>query len=294
MSDHDEVRELLELASVEPGGLDRLEAGDTPEAVLVVGHVAGCPTCLEEMARLRRAETLLRPILAAQPDPALRERTLAFVRAVGVARTGQPAASERLPAAAPALAPAPAPAGAADARPTSIEEPGDATRDRPGRRRTIGIPAWAGTLAAALVIGLLGGALLVGSGDAGDADAGAALEAVALETAVLYAAGDAREVVLVDAAGEPAGTLVLSPSAGRMLVTATGLAEPGDGREYRCWVAVADARTTIGTMEWADGVGWWAGDVTIPTGLPPGAIYGVSLVDEGSPDPGTELLTGAP
>lgn len=97
MSDHEEVRELLELASVEPGGLDRLEAGDTPEAVLVVGHVAGCPTCLEEMARLRRVETLLRPILAAQPDPALRERTLDFVRAVGVARTGRPAPSEPLP-----------------------------------------------------------------------------------------------------------------------------------------------------------------------------------------------------
>ena len=276
MSDHDEVRELLELASVEPGGLDRLEAGDTPEAVLVVGHVAGCATCLEEMARLRRAETLLRPILAAQPDPALRERTLAFVRAVGVTRTGQPAPGEPpgepLPAAAPALAPAkPAP---------------------PGRRRTIGIPAWAGTLAAALVIGLLGGALLVGSGGGDETDA--ALEAVALETATLYGAGDAREVVLVDASGTPAGTLVLSPSAGRMLVTATGLDEPADGSEYRCWVGVADTRTTIGTMEWADGVGWWAGDVTIPTGLPPGAIYGVSLVDEGSPGPGTELLTGAP
>ncbi len=275
MSDHDEVRELLELASVEPGGLDRLEAGDTPEAVLVVGHVAGCGACLEEMARLRRAETLLRPILAAQPDPALRERTLAFVRAVGVARTGPAAPAEPLPVAVPGPAPAAAPAPAP-----------------PGRRRTIGIPAWAGTLAAALVIGLVGGALLVGSGGANDADA--ALEAVALETATLYGAGDAREVVLVDATGTPAGTLVLSPSAGRMLVTATGLDEPADGSEYRCWVGVADARTTIGTLEWADGVGWWAGDVTIPTGLPPGAIYGVSLVDEGSPGPGTELLTGAP
>ncbi len=282
MSHHDEVRELLELASVEPGGLDRLEAGDTPEAVLVVGHVAGCAACLEEMARLRRAETLLRPILAAQPAPALRERTLAFVRAVGVARTGQPAPAEALPL----------PAPAAGAQPPSIEEPGGAERHRSGRRRTIGIPAWAGTLAAALVIGLLGGALLVGSGGAADADA--ALEAVALETATLYAAGDAREVVLVDAAGTPAGTLVLSPSAGRMLVTATGLDEPADGSEYRCWVAIADARTSIGTMEWIDGVGWWAGDVTIPTGLPPGATYGVSLVDEGSPDPGMVLLTGTP
>ncbi len=86
MSDHRDVREALQAAAVEPGGLDRLEAGDTAEAALVVGHLAGCPECLEEMARLRRADTLLRPILASEPDPALRERTLAFVRELGVRR----------------------------------------------------------------------------------------------------------------------------------------------------------------------------------------------------------------
>ena len=69
MNEHEEVRELLQLAAVEPGGLDRLEAGDTPAATMVVGHLAGCPDCLEEMARLRRAETLLRP------DPGLGARS---------------------------------------------------------------------------------------------------------------------------------------------------------------------------------------------------------------------------
>ncbi len=298
MSDHDEVRELLELASVEPGGLDRLEAGDTPEAVLVVGHVAGCPSCLEEMARLRRADALLRPILAAEPDPALRERTLAFVRAVGVARTGQPALVEDAAAAEPASASEPATAAApSSAGPSPAAEleptPGPVITGagRPWRRRMVGIPAWAATLAAALVVGLVGGALLVGGGvNRGDA----AFETVALETAQLYAAGDTREMVLVDAAGTPAGTLVLSASAGRLLVTATGLAEPARGDEYRCWVAVGDARTTIGTMQWADGVGWWAGDAAIPADLPPGVSYGVSLVAEGSPGPGTVLLTGTP
>jgi Anti-sigma-K factor rskA, C-terminal len=270
MSDHDEVRELLELASVEPGGLDRLEAGDTPEAVLVAGHVAGCPSCLEELARLRRAETLLRPILAAEPDPALRERTLAFVRTVGVKRSGQDAGPE-------------------DVAVAGREGP---AHDRPGRRRTVGVPAWAGTLAAALVIGLLGGVLLVGGGRGNAADT--AFETVALETAQLYSAGDAHEIVLDDSAGTPAGTLLLSPSAGRMLVTATGLAKPAAGAEYRCWVAVGDGRRTIGTMQWADGVGWWAGDVALPAGLPAGATYGVSLATEGSSDPGTVLLTTAP
>ena len=40
--DHNEVRELLEDAAVEPGGLERLMAGDTPNAALVAGHLAGC------------------------------------------------------------------------------------------------------------------------------------------------------------------------------------------------------------------------------------------------------------
>ena len=43
--DHNEVRELLEDAAVEPGGLERLMAGDTPTAVLVAGHLAGCADC---------------------------------------------------------------------------------------------------------------------------------------------------------------------------------------------------------------------------------------------------------
>ncbi len=277
MSDHDEVRELLELAAVEPGGLDRLEAGDTPEAVLVVGHVAGCPACLEEMARLRLAETLLRPIVAAEPDPALRERTLAFVRAVGVARDVQPPSAPE-----PPRMPAPAPE----------PEPIATARGRPGRRRSVGIPAWGGTLAAALVIGLLGGALLVGGGGDNDGDAAAALETVARETTVLMSADDAREVVLVDGVGVPAGMLVLSPSAGRLLVTATGLDEPPAGSEYRCWVAVDGVPTTLGTMRWTGSVAWWAGTVAIPAEMPTRVTYGVSLVEEGLPGPGRVLLTG--
>ena len=43
--DHNDVRELLEDAAVEPGGLERLMAGDTPNAALVAGHLAGCADC---------------------------------------------------------------------------------------------------------------------------------------------------------------------------------------------------------------------------------------------------------
>jgi len=43
--DHDAVREQMELAAVEPDGLERLMAGDTPTAQAVAGHLAGCPAC---------------------------------------------------------------------------------------------------------------------------------------------------------------------------------------------------------------------------------------------------------
>ena len=284
MNEHDEIRELMELAAVEPDGLDRLEAGDTPGSAVVVGHLVGCSDCLEEMARLRRAETLLRPILASEPDPGLRERTLALVREVGVTRDG---------IAAPPAPPARRAGARAAARPgrrlARQADGGWAER----RRRALGVPAWATTLAAALVIGLLGGALLVGNGaPAGGGDAAVALQAVAGETTTLMAADDVQEVVLVDAAGTPAGSVVLSASAGRLLVTATALDEPTNGDEYRCWVQVGDTRTPIGTMRWAAGVAWWTGPVSIPADLPSEVVYGVSSVAAGASGAETVELTG--
>jgi hypothetical protein len=283
MSDHRDAREALELAAVEPGGFDRLEAGDTPEAGLIAGHLAGCAECLEELARLRRVETLLRPLVASAPDPALRERTLAFVRAVGVPRSAHedapsPATSE------PAPADAHVPSGDAgpSARPVLI-----------GARRRAAAPRWLATVAAALVVGVLGGTLLAGGGSpAGNADPATALAAVTRETAALLGAGDAREVALRDQAGAAAGTLILSPSAGRIVVTAAGLPAPPKDGEYRCWVEVDGNRSVLGSMWRAGDVAWWSGDVALPAVLPPGVVYGISLVTEGSSAPGTVMLTG--
>ena len=280
MSDHADVRAALELAAVEPGGLDRLEAGDTPDAAIVAGHLAGCPACLEELARLRRAETLLRPVIAGAPDPALRERTLAFVREVGVRRADV----------------VPDRPGEAPDRP--VEAP-DRPVDLAARRRAISSGgarrfAWVGAVAAALVVGLVGGALLPG-GDtpAGNADPATALAAVTREATALLAAGDIREVVLRDATGAPAGSLLLSPSEGRVVVTASGLAAPPSGSEHRCWVESGGTRTVLGTMWQAGDVAWWSGDVALPAELPADVVYGVSLVDAGSAGPGTEVLTGS-
>ena len=59
--DHDEVLELLQDAAIEPGGLERLMAGDTPTAGAVAGHLAGCSSCTAELERLRRSVGLIRP-----------------------------------------------------------------------------------------------------------------------------------------------------------------------------------------------------------------------------------------
>ncbi len=260
MNEHGDVREARELAAVEPGGLDRLEAGDGPGAAMVVGHLATCPACLEELARLRRADTLLRPILAAELDPALRERTLELIRAVGVPRGAGPA-----PGTIPAVLP----------------------------RRRFATPAWIGAIAAALVIGVVGGNLLAGAGaPTGNADPATALAAIARETAALLKAGDARQIALLDGAGAARGTLALSPSAGRIVVTAAALPAPPAGAKYTCWVEVGGVRTVLGSMWWAGAVAWWSGSVALPAVLPPGVAYGVSLVEAGASGPGTVVLSG--
>src|SRR5689334_6967626 len=99
--DHEGTREQLELASVEPGGLDRLMAGDTPTAQAVAAHLAGCASCTDELMRLERASTLIRGAVRALPPADLKERTLATIRAEGVRR--------------PLVAQVAAPAGAAAA-----------------------------------------------------------------------------------------------------------------------------------------------------------------------------------
>jgi len=91
--EHAEARELLELAAVEPDGFDRLAAGDTADAAALAGHLAGCLECSLELERLRRSAAVIRDAVRTAPPPDLRERTLAFVAAVGVDRSAASAAA---------------------------------------------------------------------------------------------------------------------------------------------------------------------------------------------------------
>ena len=82
--DHREAREQLELAAVQPGGLDQLAAGDTPEAAALAGHLAGCPSCSAEADRLRASAGLIREAVLETPPAELRERTIQLLSLIHI------------------------------------------------------------------------------------------------------------------------------------------------------------------------------------------------------------------
>jgi hypothetical protein len=281
--DHSEVRELLEDAAIEPGGLERLMAGDTTTASLVAGHLAGCADCTEELERLRRSVGLIRPTVQLVPPPELKERTLAYVALLGRPRgssadAGPAGAQADLPIAAiEQRAPAPAP--------TPISR-----RLRPGRL------GWLASVAAALIVAVSGTALLVNANHAsttqGLADEVDALGDVARWTLRVDAQPDVRRIVLASATGTAAtGSLVYSPTSTELVVVAEHLAPAAAGHEYRCWVDVAGHRTGIGKMFFGGELAYWVGDVKSVGGLGPDARFGVSLVDLTATDaPGDVVL----
>jgi hypothetical protein len=142
--DHRDVRERLELAAIEPGGLDRLTAGDTAEAAAIAGHLAGCPTCAEEARRLATLSVALRDVAAMTPPEDLRERTLTLVREAGRPRGSGATvpADDRITV-------------ATDQR--TADRASVTDRPRPPRRSLV---SWPVAIAAGLAIVLIGGGLL--------------------------------------------------------------------------------------------------------------------------------------
>jgi len=255
--DHDDVLEQIELAAVEPGGLERLMAGDTPAAAAVVGHLAGCERCAEELRRMSRAAPLLRDVVRTTPPADLRGRTLAYVR-----EYGRPRGEE---AAAPAPAPAAATPEAAEAR----------------RRRRV--PAWLAAAAAAIVLVVGSAGFIAGRADVARYDTAVnALEAVNRATLDISADPESRRVVLASTdGGSTTGTLLFSPETSKLVVVASDLALPPSGKEYRCWVVVDGQRKNVGKMFFADELAYWVGDTPEVSKIPDGAQFGVSLSDVG-------------
>jgi hypothetical protein len=274
--DHDATREQLELATAEPGGLERLMAGDTPAAQAVAAHLAGCPACTEELARLGRAAGVIARFVREQPPADLRERTLAAVRAAGVARGpagGGTAASVANGSASAGAGPGPAAAGRG--------------------RAALG---WVAAIAAAVVISVIATTVIVGGRVdeqlAAQSNEIEALERVTIATLEVTAEPDVRRVALGGVAPAVTGSLVFSPSTSELVVVATGLTPPPVGQEYRCWVEQAGDREGVGKMFFSDDLAYWIGPVSAVEGLVGDASFGVTLVTlDGSAD-GQDVLEG--
>ena len=284
MMEHAEVREQLELAAVEPDGLDRLIAGDTEPAAALAGHLAGCPSCTDEFARLRRSTALLREVIAMQPPPELRDRTLAFVAAVGrprVAAADLEAVDRLKPV---ALVPEPVTAEPAVAEPARL---GGSRGSGLGR----GPLGW---VAAAAVLLVAIGLTWTVAGTSRDEELRdqareiAALGQLSAWQLRIDARDDAERVLLTvsdnPSDDAPIGSLAFSPASREMVVSATGLEPPGSGREYRCWVSVNGQRERLGRMYFSAEIAYWVGRVDVLDRVTPGSTFGVSLADAGSTD----------
>ena len=297
--EHAEALERIEIAAAEPEGLERLMAGDTADAASIAGHLAGCPGCTAELARIRRTATVAREVIRTAPDPALRARTLAYVKAAGVPR-GLRADGAAAPPAVDELRPA-AEAASGAARPASSSvTPVSIDAERPGRtaaRLRLAVTA----LAATLVIAIGTGAALYRNA-AAEADAAlqekdaqiAVLEETSLTSVRVSAQPDARQIELAAAAGagDATGTLLFSPSGGELVAVATNLEPEREDQEYGCWVEVDGTRTRLGRMYWAGDLWAWAGPVAGLGDIPPGATFGVSLGPVGGGGDAAPVLTG--
>jgi hypothetical protein len=280
MIDHDEARELLELAAVQPGGLDRLAAGDTPDAATLAGHLAGCSSCSAEAARLRASSGLIREAILETPPPELRERTLALVRAVGRPRASVGPASEPMPGA--SVAARVLPAGVSAARRRSF--------------RRVALPLG---LAAAIVLAVVGTAALVANGRDPALQVSQATSAelarVTSWTLRVGSEADVERVALIGPPGSAAtGKLLFSPTTTELVVVASGLAPAPSGDEYRCWVLLNGTRLSVGRMDLGAGLAYWVGPVAGLGHLPAGTPFGVSLASVNGPiAPGDPVLHGS-
>lgn len=281
--DHDDALEELELAAIEPMGLDRLMAGDTPTAAAVAAHLAGCERCTTELERLRRGVPLLRDVVRTTPPADLRERTLAFVREQGIprGRDADAAAGSRVGGSLGV------PVGPAGSAPVAIP----LSRGR-------GILPWVAAIAAAVVLSVAATSFIVeGRLDqrlTAQSETIDHLGAVTVATLGVTAEPDARRVELA-AADDPSasGTIVYSPATTELVVVATGLAPAPAGMEYRCWVERGGRRESIGKMFFGGDLAYWVGDSPSVAELPDGATFGVSLGSvDGDPTGAEPVIVG--
>jgi hypothetical protein len=108
------------------------------------------------------------------------------------------------------------------------------------------------------------------------------------------AQADAKHVTLASTGGVAgAGMLLFSPSTREVVVVMTGIAPPAAGQEFRCWVEAGGQRSRVGRMFFGGNLGYWVGSADAVSGLTPGAVFGVGLVDTTTGQSiGSPVLTG--
>jgi hypothetical protein len=288
MINHDETRELLELAAVQPGGLDRLAAGDTAESAALAGHLAGCSSCSAEADRLRASAGLIREAVLETPSAELRDRTLALIRAVGRARS-----------VAEVAVPAPAAVASSGGLSAPVVERSLPQLIPLAQRRSFRAIALPLGIAAAIVLAMAGTAAFVvnrpdpalGISQATSSE----LARVTNWTLRIQAEPDVKRVELTGPSGSGAvGTLLFSPTSTDLVVVASGLSPAPAGQEYRCWVLLSGARQDVGRMDQGAGLAYWVGPVASLAQLPAGTPFGVSLATiNGSIAPGDPVISGS-
>ena len=266
--EHADVRELLELAAAEPGGVDGLLDGRSPESERIREHLAGCAACRAELAELRGSAATIRDVIRSTPTPELRARTLELVATTGRNRDAAAAATDR--------------------------------RGGWFSLRSLVAAFSLGAAAVAVLALVLVWRTVDTRLTAADARINEQQSAIAGLTVVtdwtlrVGSAPDAQLVRLESQAGSAnaAGTVLLSADRGELVMIASGLPAPPEGYQYRCWIDQGTGPVRIGRMYHTGAVAYWGGVVDRLRGIQKPFTLGVSLVSDTSSAPGDPVLLG--
>ena len=220
--DHADVQEWLDEAFFTPTALE----SDDVSARAARAHLETCPDCAEHARALRRAA--LKLDLARGPSTHARERVLSGVRSVGRPRRGVPA---------------PQPIG----------------QSRSWWPHGLG---WR-LAAAVLVVGVIGAGLGMWVGRVSapaDSEMHDLTAALALMTDLAGRPGT-MEMVLRDPAGGAGGVAMVSSQTHEVALFTSALPAPAQG-DHACWLEHEGQRTWIGRMSAADGIEYWAGEMS--------------------------------
>lgn len=274
--DHAEVLARLADAAATRRGIALLDEDRTAEGVALMRHLEQCPDCRSEVTAWERLSAVL---VSAAPDsmraPAdARNRILAAVVRDGEPR-GVPAAAQ-----VPAVQPSPQPVAPSGTPTAAFPVPRrvDPVPRPPAPLRFRRLALMAAAVAAIFVAGgVLGPTLGLTPKDRAVAALVAALQA---SDRILQQAGH-RQAVLTRRDGTPAGSVLVDPASGQIVVLSTERDISG-GADYHCYlVRDGAAPLWIGPMRMQDGTSYWAGRVTSVADLGrPGDI--VQVKDGGS------------